>query len=42
MDEIELDPTTNQEKEPLDVDLVLSGDKENDDNHYYSDSDEGF
>ena len=40
MDEIELDPTTNQE-EPLDVDLVLSGDEENDDIHYYSDSDEG-
>ncbi|CAO2827714.1 unnamed protein product [Amaranthus hypochondriacus] len=39
--EIEQDPTTNQEEEPLDVDLVLSGDEENDDIDYYSDSDEG-
>ena len=40
IDEIELDPTTKPEEEPVDVNLVLSGNEENDDIDYYSDSDE--
>ena len=41
INEIKLDPTTKKDEEPLDVDLVLSCDEENDDIDYYRDFDKG-